>query len=251
MVGKTLSKLANPALFMRVTDPIVPVSGFLALGLIVAGTIMAFFFSPPDYKQGESVRIMYVHVPAAWLALQTYAIIAVSSLVGFVWRHRLADIIAKVSAPIGLAFTVLALFTGALWGKVTWGVYWDWDPRLTSMLVLAFIYAGYIALWAAIENEATAARICALLAMLGAVNLPIIKFSVDWWDSLHQKAAVVREGGPSIPASMLWPLFLMALGYVALSVFYTLVRTRADLRRRQSRPEAKAAPSAAVMEPAE
>lgn len=251
MVGKTLSKLANPALFQRVTGPIVPISGALTVILITAGTLMAFFFSPPDHRQGESVRIMYVHVPAAWMALQTYAGIAVASLVGFIWRHRLADIIAKVAAPLGLAFTVLALVTGALWGKVTWGVYWDWDPRLTSMLVLAFLYAGYIALWASIENEATAARICALLAMLGAVNLPIIKFSVDWWDSLHQKAAVVREGGPSLPASMLWPLLIMALGYMALSVFYVLVRARADLRARKASPEDKAAPSAAVMEPAE
>lgn len=251
MVGKTLSKLANPALFMRVSKPIVPVAGVLAAVLIAVGAVIAFFFSPPDYKQGESVRIMYVHVPAAWMAMQTYALIAIASFVGFIWRHRLADIVAKVSAPLGLAFTVLALFTGALWGKVTWGVYWDWDPRLTSMLVLAFIYAGYIALWAAIENEATAARICALLAMLGAVNLPIIKFSVDWWDSLHQKAAVVREGGPSIPGEMLLPLFLMALGYVALSIFYTLLRTRSDLRARSAKPDDKAAPSSAVLEPAE
>ncbi|WP_370336923.1 heme ABC transporter permease [Parvularcula marina] len=251
MVGKTLSKLANPALFMRVSGPIVPIAGVLALLLIGAGTVMAYFFSPPDARQGEAVRIMYVHVPAAWLALQTYAVIAIASLVGFVWRHRLADVIAKVSAPFGLACTVLALMTGMLWGKVTWGVYWDWDPRLTSMLVLLFLYAGYIALWAAIENEATAARICALLAMLGAVNLPIIKFSVDWWDSLHQKATVIRTDGPAMPASMLWPLLLMAFGYMALSAFYTLIRTRSDLRARKAKPGESKAPSAAVMEPAE
>lgn len=280
MLGKTLSKLANPALFLRVTGPVVPISAVLTVLLLAAGTVMAFFFSPPDHKQGESVRIMYVHVPAAWLALQTYAVIAIASLVGFVWRHRLADIIAKVSAPLGLAFTLLALVTGALWGKVTWGVYWDWDPRLTSMLVLGFIYAGYIALWAAIENEATAARLAALLAMLGAVNLPIIKFSVDWWDSLHQKASIrltdvercIEQGmtlpgavltevtercealGPvesTLPASMLWPLLLMSLGYIAFSVFYVIVMTRADLAARRARPISKAAPSAAVMEPAE
>lgn len=242
------SRLANPDLFMRVTRPLVPVFGLGALALLVTGTILAFFFSPPDYKQGESVRIMYVHVPAAWLALQTYAGLAIAAFVGFVWRHRLADIVARESAPIGAAFTLLALLTGSLWGKATWGVYWDWDPRLTSMLVLLFLYAGYIVLWRAISNEAQAARATALLAMLGAINLPIIKFSVDWWDSLHQKASVVREGGPSMPASMLWPLFLMALGYMLLSFWYILIRTRTALRSRRN-AAAAIMPSVATLEP--
>lgn len=279
MVGKTLSKLANPALFMRFTRPVVPIAAGLAFILLAAGTVMALFFSPPDYKQGESVRIMYVHVPAAIMSMQVYALIAICSFVGFIWRHRLADIIAKAAAPLGLAFTVLALITGALWGKVTWGVYWDWDPRLTSVLVLAFIYAGYIALWAAIENEATAARITALLAMLGAVNLPIIKFSVEWWDSLHQKASIrltdradcLEQGmkapaalledvaaycdglglvESTMPAAMLWPLTLMTLGYIALTAFYIILRTRTDLlSRKTDRSEARA-PSTATMEPA-
>jgi heme exporter protein C len=246
-MAHTFSRLANPDVFLRITKPIVPWSAALAAILLAAGTIVAFFFSPPDYKQGESVRIMYVHVPAAWMALQTYAAIAIASLVGFVWRHRLADIVARVAAPLGLGFTFLALVTGALWGKVTWGVYWDWDPRLVSMLVLLFLYAGYIAIWRVIPEEANAARIAALVAMLGAVNLPIIKFSVDWWDSLHQRAAVLREGGPSMPAAMLWPLALMAFGYIALSVFYVLIRTRADLLRRRTQPR-PAAPSRAVLE---
>ncbi|MEM6649352.1 MAG: heme ABC transporter permease CcmC [Pseudomonadota bacterium] len=249
-MSKTLSQLANPDLFLRVSSPLLPIFGVLTLAFLGAGTLMAFFFSPPDYKQGESVRMMYVHVPAAWMAMQTYAVISVSAFVGFVWRHRLADIIAREAAPLGLAFTFLALFTGSLWGKVTWGVYWDWDPRLTSMLVLLFLYLGLVALWSAIENEANAARTTALLAMIGAVNLPIIKFSVDWWDSLHQKAAVLREGGPSMPASMLWPLLLMALGYMALSVFYILLRVRTDLHKRHKDNKTKRAPSRVSLEPA-
>lgn len=250
-MGVSLSKLANPALFTRVTRPIIPWAGAIMALCLIAGTIMAFFFSPPDVKQGESVRIMYVHVPAAWLALQTYALIAISSFVGFVWRHRLADIAAREMAPIGMAFTLLALLTGSLWGKVTWGVYWDWDPRMTSMLVLLFLYVGYIVLWQAIENQANAARMASLLAMIGAVNLPIIKFSVDWWDSLHQKATVITEAGPKMPASMLWPLLLMALGYLALSVFYTLLRVHTSLAEMRSSTPKKAAPSSATLEPAE
>lgn len=248
-MGFRFTHLANPNVFLRVTAPLLPwVLGLAALTLAV-GSYMAFFTSPPDYKQGESVRIMYVHVPAAWLALQTYALIAISSLVGYVWRHRLADIVAREMAPIGLAFTVLALATGSLWGKVTWGVYWDWDPRLTSMLILMFLYVGYIVLWQALENEATAARMAALLAMVGAINLPIIKFSVDWWDSLHQKATVITEQGPKMPSSMLWPLLLMAIGYLALSVGYTLLRTHTVLAQRRSQAPIAAA-STVTLEPA-
>lgn len=249
-MGHRLSYLANPANFLRVTGPVIPWTlGFAALALAV-GSYLAFFASPADYKQGESVRIMYVHVPAAWMALQTYALIAVASLVGYVWRHRLADIAAREMAPIGLAFTVLALLTGSVWGKVTWGVYWDWDPRLTSMLVLMFLYIGYIALWQAIENEATAARMAALLAMVGIINLPIIKFSVDWWDSLHQKATVITEQGPKMPSSMLWPLLVMAVGYLLLSVAYTLLRTHTVLAARRNDGPARPA-STAQLEPAE
>ena len=243
-----ITQLANPARFEAVTRPLVPALGLAAFGLLAVGTYLAFFGSPPDHRQGEAVRIMYVHVPAAWAAMQTYAIVAVSALVGFVWRHRLADVAAREALPMGLAFTVLALATGSIWGRVTWGVWWDWDPRLTSMLVLAFLYAGLVAVWR-VMPEAQAARIAALLAMLGAVNLPIIKFSVDWWDSLHQKATVIREGGPSMPASMLWPLGLMAVGYMALSAVVVILRMRTDLRRRRAAPR-PAAPSRAVLEPA-
>lgn len=242
------TQLSNPARFEAVTRPLLPAAGLLALLLIGAGTYLAFFGSPADHRQGEAVRMMYVHVPAAWLALQTYALIAAASLFSFLLRHRLADIAAKEAAPIGLTFTLLAIATGSLWGKTTWGVWWDWDPRLTSMLILGFLYAGYIAIWR-VMDEAAAARSAAILALLGAVNLPIIKFSVDWWDSLHQKATVIRPDGPSMPAEMLWPLGLMAGGYTALFAFILLLRVRAELRRRKSRP-APAAPSRAVMEPA-
>ena len=243
-----LTQLANPARFEAVSRPLVPVFGLAAAALLGVGAYLALFASPPDHRQGEAVRIMYVHVPAAWLAMQTYAVVAIASLLGFVWRHRLADIAAREALPIGLAFTVLALATGAIWGRVTWGVWWDWDPRLTSMLVLAFLYAGLIALWRTLP-EAQAARIAALMAMLGAVNLPIIKFSVDWWDSLHQKATVVRADGPAMPAEMLWPLGLMTLGYAMLFAFVLTLRMRTSLAARRARP-AMPAPSRAVLEAA-
>ena len=243
-----LTQLANPARFEAVSRPLVPALGLAALGLLGVGAYLGLVASPPDHRQGEAVRIMYVHVPAAWLAMQAYAVVAAASLVGFVWRHRLADVAARRALPIGLAFTVLALATGAVWGRVTWGVWWDWDPRLTSMLVLAFLYAGLIAVWQ-VMDEARAARTAALLAMLGAVNLPVIKFSVDWWDSLHQKATVIRPDGPAMPAGMLWPLGLMALGYTALFGFVLVLRMRADLAARRARP-APRAPSRAVLEAA-
>ncbi|WP_031552442.1 heme ABC transporter permease CcmC [Parvularcula oceani] len=244
-----LTQLANPARFLAVSRPLVPVFGIAMLLLLGVGSYLAFFGSPPDHRQGESVRIMYVHVPAAWLAMQTYALLAIASLVGFVWRHRLADLAAREAAPLGLAFTFLALATGSLWGRVTWGVWWDWDPRLTSMLVLLFLYIGYLAIWR-VMDEAAAARSAALLAMLGAVNLPIIKFSVEWWDTLHQKATVIRPDGPSMPASMLWPLALMALGYTALFAFVLLLRMRTALSRRKAQGRPARAPSTAVLEPA-
>ncbi|MEM1380172.1 MAG: heme ABC transporter permease [Pseudomonadota bacterium] len=238
-MANTLTKLSNPAFFTQVTKPWIPIAGITALVCIGLASVIGLRFSPEDVRQGESVRIMYVHVPAAWLSLQTYAFIASASLVSFIWRHRLADIAAREAAPIGLLFSVLAIVTGALWGKVTWGVFWDWDPRMTSMLVLVFLYLGYIAIWQMIDNEWTAARSAGLLAMLGAVNLPIIKFSVDWWDSLHQTATVVREGGPKMPASMLIPLLIMAVGYTALFTFFVLLRTHTVLAAKRREPAPK------------
>ncbi len=246
----SVSTLANPAVFLRVTRPLVPITGVGAVALLLVGTLLAFYFSPAEHKQGESVRIMYVHVPAATLSMGVYAFMAMSSFVGFVWRHRVADILAREAAPFGAALAFLTLLTGSLWGKATWGVYWDWDPRLTSMLVLFFLYLGYIAVWRAFENEAQAARLAALLAMIGAINLPIIRFSVYWWDSLHQKASLIREGGPSMDGRMLRALLVMMAGYACLTGFYVLLRTRRQLLAKQRRGGEARPASTAVMEPA-
>ncbi len=164
--------------------------------LLGVGLYLAFFVAPPDYQQGETVRIMFVHVPAAWLAMFGYTLIAVAALGTLIWRHPLADVAAKAAAPIGATFTFVALVTGSLWGKPMWGTYWVWDARLTSVLVLFLLYLGLIALWQAIEEPGRAGRAAAILALVGAVNLPIIKFSVDWWNTLHQPASVIRTGGP-------------------------------------------------------
>ena len=243
-----LTRYANPARFDALARRVVPVAGIVAALSLGAGAYLGLLASPPDHRQGEAVRIMYVHVPAAWLALQTYAFVAIASLMGFVWRHRLADVAAREAAPIGLAFTVLALVTGSLWGRITWGVWWDWDPRLSSMLVLAFLYAGYLAVWQALPPH-QAPRIAALLAMIGAINLPIIKFSVEWWDTLHQGASVIRADGPAMPASMLWPLGLMALGHMAVFALVLLLNMRARLAEMRAAP-APRAPSRATLEPA-
>lgn len=242
------SRYANPARFLKVTGPMLPWLGGISALFIALGTVWALGFSPADAKQGDSVRMMYVHVPAAWMAMFVYGLMAAASITGFVWRHQLADIAAREAAPMGAAFTFLALVTGSIWGKVTWGVWWDWDPRLVSMLVLLFIYLGYIALWRAIDNPPKAARPAALLCIIGAVNLPIIKFSVDFWDTLHQKASVIRAGGPAMPASMLWPLLVIALGVMALFAFYLILRIRTVVLEKQAAPASDApAPSRATL----
>lgn len=205
--------LANPERFDRIARPLQPVLavGALALGLVALW--LGLVSSPEDYQQGDTVRIMYVHVPAAWMALFCYSVMAFSSAAGFIFKHPLADVAARATAPIGAAFTALALITGSLWGKPMWGTYWAWDARLTSVLVLFFLYLGYIAIWEAIEDKTRAAKIAALVAIVGFVNVPIIKFSVDWWNSLHQPASVFRPDGPTIDGSMLTPLLLMGLAY--------------------------------------
>ncbi|MEL7489629.1 MAG: heme ABC transporter permease [Pseudomonadota bacterium] len=228
-----LNTLANPQTFERWSRPATPVLAALAALLAASGLYYALFASPADYQQKESVRIMYVHVPAAWLALMCYTGLAVASFVGFVWKHPLADVAAKASAPIGAAFTALALVTGALWGKPTWGTYWAWDARLTSVLVLLFLYLGYMAIWEAIEDKTRAARIAAIVAIVGFVNVPIIKFSVDWWNSLHQPASIIRADGPAIHSSMLTPLLLMAGAYMALYAALLLVSMRNELMARR------------------
>ena len=209
-----INDLANPQNFERWARPATPILACASLALGVIGLYFALVASPADYQQKDSVRIMYIHVPAAWMAMMCYTSMAVASVVGFVWKHPLADVAAKTTAPIGAVFTLLALITGSLWGKPTWGAFWVWDARLTSVLVLLFLYLGYIAVWEAIEDKSRAARIAAIIAIVGFVNIPIIKFSVDWWNSLHQPASIMRADGPSIHASMLTPLGLMTVAYM-------------------------------------
>src|SRR6185312_9219883 len=212
-------RYANPAIFMRLSALLLPWVSFAAALALGLGLFLGFRV-PPDYQQGMTVTIMFVHVPAAIVAESAYALIAIASLFSLVWRHPLADTAARAAAPLGAVFTVLGLITGSLWGRPMWGAYWVWDARLTSFLLLFFLYLGYIALWNAIEDEARAARAAAILALVGAVNLPIIKFSVDWWNTLHQGESIVRPGGPAMASVFLWPLGFMALGFTLL--FFSL-----------------------------
>ncbi|MGV6802273.1 MAG: heme ABC transporter permease CcmC [bacterium] len=231
---KYLTQLSNPQRFQQVTHSWIGWLAAVSLILFTIGSIWSLALSPEDIRQGASVRMMYVHVPAAWMSMAVYMFMAVSSLIGYIWRHNLADLAAREAAPFGAGFTFLALVTGSIWGKVTWGVWWDWDPRLVSMLILLFIYFGYISLWRAIDNESRAAKPAALLCIIGAINIPIIKFSVDFWDTLHQKASVIRAEGPAMPASMLWPLLIMALAYMAVFAFYLIVRLHTVLLQKKA-----------------
>jgi len=228
-----LSYFSNPAKFEMLAKAGSPfaLGGFIIAGVI--GLATGLVFSPEDYQQGHSVRLMYVHVPAAWMALSAYTFIAVMSFIAFVWRHNVADLAAQSAALPGAIFTALALFTGAVWGKPTWGVWWVWDARLTSMLVLLFIYLGYMAVWQSVADRARAAKFARIVALAGFINIPIIKFSVDWWNSLHQPASLLRDGGPSIHPSMLVPLFAMMIAYGAFFAWlvFTGVRTELSLGR--------------------
>ena len=230
-----LNRFANPARFMRLSAKLVPWVGWLTAALIAVGLYLSLFVAPPDYQQGESVRLMFIHVPAAWMALFIYTNMAVASAVGLIWKHPLADIAARNCAPIGAAFTFIALLTGSLWGKPMWGTWWVWDARLTSVLVLFFLYLGYMALANAFDDPARGSRASAILALVGFINVPIIKFSVDWWNTLHQPASVMRAGGPSIDASMLVPLLIMAVGFTTYFFTILLLRMRADITARKIR----------------
>ena len=228
-------RYANPANFQRFAAAVIPWTAGLAAILIGVGLYKTFFMSPADYQQGQTVRIMYIHVPAAWLAMFCYATMALSALGTLVWRHPLADAAQKAAAPLGAAFTFVCLATGSLWGKPMWGTWWVWDARLTSVLVLFLIYLGLIALWRTIEEPAKAGRAAAILTLVGVVNLPVIKFSVDWWNTLHQPASVFRLDGPTIHPSMLWPLLVMALGMTFLFITLHLMGTRNEILRRRLR----------------
>src|SRR5437016_9260647 len=229
-----LSYLANPARFMRLSGAALPWLGAATLAALVVGLAWSLLLAPPDYQQGETVRIMYIHVPAAWMALSIYLFVAVASGVALVWRHPLAEIAAAAAAPIGAAFTFVCLATGSLWGRPMWGAWWVWDARLTSVLILFFLYLGYIALVNAFDDPSRGGRAGAVLALVGVVNLPIIKFSVDWWNTLHQPASVMRVGGPRIAVSMLAPLLIMAFGFALLFAALLMLRMRTALNARQA-----------------
>ena len=224
-----MQSFANPTRFVRLSTRVVPWLAAATLLLLGSGLYLALFASPPDYQQGESVRIMYVHVPAAWMALFCYTCMAAASAVALIWRHPVAELAAKATAPIGACFTFLALLTGSLWGKPMWGTWGVWDARLTSVLVLFFLDLGYMALESAFDDAARGTRAASILALVGFVNVPVIKFSVDWWNTLHQPASIVRLDGPSIHPSMLAPLLVMGLAFTCYYFWVVLLRIRGEL----------------------
>jgi len=232
-IGNWLNQQGNPMRFLGVADKLLPWMSFFTFALFAIGLYLAFFASPADYQQGETVRIMYIHVPAAWLAMQTYLFMAVASFGTLVWKHPVADVAAKSAAPIGAAFTFLALFTGSVWGKPMWGTWWVWDARLTSVLVLFLMYIGLMMLRRLIESTPRAATLTSVLTIAGIVIIPVIKFSVDWWNTLHQPASVFRAEGPTIHSSMLWPLLIMALAYTSFFVLVLLLRMKNEIGARK------------------
>ena len=226
-------KLGSPPHFYRIAGKWLPWLTGIFLVLLVAGLYGGLILAPPDYQQGESYRIIFVHVPAAWMSLFIYVVMAACGAVIIVWRMKLAEVVLISSAPIGASFTFLALVTGSLWGKPMWGTYWVWDARLTSELILLFLYLGVIGLHNAIDDKRTAARAVAILALVGVVNIPIIHYSVEWWHSLHQGATVTKFDKPSIHWSMLLPLLLMALAFQLYYVLALFHRCRAEILRRE------------------
>lgn len=234
-MAATFHRFANPTRFLKLARVVLPVVTALGVILFAVGLYDALFLSPVDYQQKDSVRIMYIHVPAAWLALGVYTGIALMSAVALVWRHPLADLGAKAAAPLGAGFAAICLATGSLWGLPTWGTWWVWDARLTSMLILFFLYLGYLALWQAYDDPERAARAAGILAIVGVVNVPIVKFSVDWWNTLHQPASVFTLSGPKIDPSMLRPLLVMTGAYLCFFIAVLILRMRAEIAARRVR----------------
>jgi len=225
---------ANPSRFLKIANPAIKwLGGFtvVAFAFGISQAIMA----PDDYQQGATVKIMFLHVPGAWLGMLGWLVMSIAALGTLVWRHPLADVTAKAAAPIGAAFTLMCLVTGSLWGRPMWGTYWVWDARLTSVLVLFLLYLGVIALWRTVEEPSRAARAAAILTLVGAVDLPIIKFSVDWWNTLHQGASVFRLSAPTIDPSILIPLLVMAVAFTLLFVTLLLAAMRNEILRRRVR----------------
>ncbi len=229
-----IADLANPTRFLRLANRAIPVVGGLAVVAFAFGINQALV-APDDYQQGATVKIMFLHVPSAWLGMLGWGVMTVAALGTLVWRHPLADVAGKAAAPIGAAFTLMCLVTGSLWGRPMWGTYWVWDARLTSVLVLFLLYLGVIALWRTVEDPSRAARAAAILTLVGAIDLPIIKFSVEWWNTLHQPASVFRMGAPTIDASILIPLFIMTGAFTLAFVALLLAAMRNEILRRRVR----------------
>ncbi len=232
---RNLHRFANPGRFLRISGAALPWLAVPALVLTAVGLVWGLLFSPADWQQGDAVRIMYIHVPAAWLASAGYFALAACSAASLVWRHPLADLAAVEIGPVGAGFTALCLITGSLWGKPMWGAWWVWDARLTSVLVLFFLYLGHIALVRAFDSPERGYRAGAILALVGAVDLPIIKFSVDWWNTLHQPDTITLTGAPTMYISMLWPLLFTTLGYTLGFAAIVTARLRAAVMERRMR----------------
>jgi heme exporter protein C len=230
-----LIDLANPSRFLAFAERALPWLAALTAVLLAVGLYLALFVAPDDYQQGATVKIMFLHVPFAWLSMMCWGLMSIAGLGTLVWRHPLADVTAKAAAPIGAAFTFLCLLTGSLWGRPMWGTYWVWDARLTSVLVLFLMYLGLLALWRAVDDPSRAARAAAILTIVGAINIPIIKFSVDWWNTLHQSASVLRLGGPAIDPTILRPLLVMALAMTFLFATLLVGAMRNEILRRRVR----------------
>jgi heme exporter protein C len=230
--GGWLTRLANPSMFLSYSGRILPWLLAVSIATVAIGIWMGFA-APEDYQQGKTVRIMYIHVPFAWLSMMCWTVMSLSALGTLVWRHPLADVSVKAAAPIGAAFTFLALLTGSLWGKPMWGTWWVWDARLTSVFILFLMYLGVIALSRAMDDQSQAARAVAILVLVGFINIPIIKFSVDWWNSLHQPAAVFRMDGPTIHPSLLWPLLISAIGFSLLFFALHMASMRNEILSRR------------------
>lgn len=224
-----MHRFANPAKFIRLADRLLPWVSVTAILLLLFGLNQALFLSPPDYQQGDSVRIMYVHVPSAWMSMMVYTVMAAASASFLIWRHPLADVAARACAPIGAGFTLITLITGSLWGKPMWGTWWEWDARLTSVLILFFMYIGYIALADSYATKEQGKKICAIMALVGFVNIPVIRFSVEWWNTLHQPASIIRGGGIAIDGSMLVPLFSMGAAFVFVYLVLLIIRMKTML----------------------
>jgi heme exporter protein C len=226
-------KLGSPKHFYRLAGKWIPWLALICAGFMLAGLYQGLWVAPPDYQQGESYRIMFVHVPAAWMSMFVYVVMAGAGAIGLIWHMKLAEIVAISSAPIGASFTFLALVTGSIWGKPMWGTWWVWDARLTSELILLFLYLGVIALYNAVDDKRTAIRAVSILALVGVVNIPIIHYSVEWWNTLHQGPTVTKFDAPSIDIRMLIPLLLMAVAFKLFYVVMVLMRSRCEVLQRE------------------